>query len=118
MTGRAGPASATAFHEFNQRWSRRVLRSSGLVLVVSDGWDRGDAATVGRETARLRRACHRLIWLNPLAGAAGYRPLAAGMAAAYPHIDVFLPADDLTSLERLAEALGSDVGARVGLSLA
>ena len=106
-----------AFREFNQRWARRVLRSSGIVLVVSDGWDRGDPREVGVETARLRRNCHRLIWLNPLAGSPEYRPLAAGMAAAYPHVDVFLPAHDLASLERLAQALGSDAGARPGISL-
>lgn len=112
-----GTRIGTAFHEFNQRWARRVLRTSGIVLVVSDGWDRGDPAEVGLETARLRRSCHRLIWLNPLAGASGYRPLAAGMAAAWPHIDVFLPSHDLGSLELLAEALGDDAGARTGVTL-
>ena len=80
------------------------------MLVVSDGWDRGDPREVGEQTARLRRSCHRLIWLNPLAGATGYRPLAAGMAAAWPHIDVFLPSHDLGSLELLAEALGGRCG--------
>ncbi|MBX3029513.1 MAG: VWA domain-containing protein [Chloroflexi bacterium] len=106
-----------AFREFNQRWSRRTLRSSAIVLVVSDGWDRGDPAEVAVETARLRRSCHRLIWLNPLAGATGYRPLAAGMAAAWPHIDVFLPSHDLASLELLARALEDDAGARTGVTL-
>jgi uncharacterized protein with von Willebrand factor type A (vWA) domain len=112
-----GTRIGTAFREFNLRWSRRTLRSSSIVLVVSDGWDRGDPAEVAAETARLRRSCHRLIWLNPLAGAAGYRPLAAGMAAAWPHIDVFLPSHDLASLELLAHALEADMGARAGLSL-
>lgn len=112
-----GTRIGTAFREFNLRWSRRTLRSSSIVLVVSDGWDRGDPAEVAAETARLRRSCHRLIWLNPLAGAAGYRPLAAGMAAAWPHIDVFLPSHDLASLELLAHALEADQGARVGASL-
>jgi uncharacterized protein with von Willebrand factor type A (vWA) domain len=91
---------------FNLRWARRVLRSSGIVIVVSDGWDRGDPALVGIETARLQRNCHRLIWLNPLAGADGYEPLAAGMAAAYPSVDDFLPIHNLASLERLGEVLG------------
>lgn len=106
-----------SFREFNQRWARRVLRTSGIVIVISDGWDRGDPAIVGDETARLRRNCHRLIWLNPLAGSKDYRPLAAGMAAAYPHIDVFLPGHDLASLQALADILGSDAGARAGTSL-
>ncbi|HEX5465611.1 MAG TPA: VWA domain-containing protein [Candidatus Limnocylindrales bacterium] len=101
-----GTRIGASFAEFNRRWARRSLRSSGVVVVVSDGWDRGDPALVGSETARLRRNCHRLIWLNPLAGADGYRPLAAGMAAAYPYLDDFLPANDLASLERLAEVLG------------
>ena len=57
------------------------------------------------ETARLRRNCHRLVWLNPLAGTPGYQPLAAGMRAAYPYIDDFLAAGTVASLERLGEIL-------------
>jgi uncharacterized protein with von Willebrand factor type A (vWA) domain len=101
-----GTRIGDCFREFNQRWARRVLRSSAVVVVVSDGWDRGDPALVARETARLRRSCHRLIWLNPLASAEGYRPLAGGMAAALPSIDDFVPAGTLASLERLAVLLG------------
>jgi uncharacterized protein with von Willebrand factor type A (vWA) domain len=100
-----GTRIGLAFRDFNQQWARRVLRSSGIVIVVSDGWDRGDPAVVGAETERLRRNCHLLVWLNPLAGSAGYRPLAQGMAAAYPHIDRFLPCHDLASLEDLADML-------------
>ncbi len=100
-----GTRIGASFHEFNQHWARRVLRPSGVVVVVSDGWDRGSAELVGEETARLRRNCHRLVWLNPLAGAPGYRPLAAGMAAAYPYIDDFLPANDIASLARLGDLL-------------
>ena len=76
------------------------------MIVVSDGWDRGDPALVAAETARLRRNCHRLVWLNPLAGTPGYQPLAGGMRAAYPYIDDFLPAGTVASLERLGEILG------------
>lgn len=107
-----GTRIGESFREFNVRWARRVLRTSGIVIVVSDGWDRGSPELVGEETARLRRNCHRLVWLNPLAGAAGYRPLAAGMAAAYPYIDDFLPANDLASLEALGELLASPRGPR------
>ncbi len=96
-----GTRIGDSFRQFNQRWARRTLRTSGVVIVVSDGWDRGDPSIVRAETARLRRSCHRLIWLNPLAGVEGYRPLAAGMAAAYPFIDDFLPAGTVASLERL-----------------
>jgi len=100
-----GTRIGESFKEFNQRWARRSLRTSGVVIVVSDGWDRGDPAIVATETARLRRNCHRLIWLNPLAGTPGYQPLAAGMRAAYPYIDDFLPAGTVASLERLGEIL-------------
>jgi uncharacterized protein with von Willebrand factor type A (vWA) domain len=110
-----GTRIGESFREFNLRWARRTLRSSGVVIVVSDGWDRGDPRLVAEETARLRRSCHRLIWLNPLAGTPGYRPLAAGMAAAYPFIDDFLAAGTIASLERLGEILaGSHDGRRTG----
>ena len=62
-----GTRIGESFREFNHRWARRTLRTSGIVIVVSDGWDRGDPALVAAETARLRRNCHRLVWLNPLA---------------------------------------------------
>ncbi|HYN49090.1 MAG TPA: VWA domain-containing protein [Candidatus Nanopelagicales bacterium] len=101
-----GTRIGESLRTFNLRWARRVLRSSGVVIVVSDGWDRGDPSLVGLETARLQRNCHRLIWLNPLAGSDGYEPLAAGMAAAYPSVDDFLPIHNLASLERLGEVLG------------
>jgi hypothetical protein len=101
-----GTRIGESLRTFNLRWARRVLRSSGVVIVVSDGWDRGDPALVGIETARLQRNCHRLIWLNPLAGGDGYEPLAAGMAMAYPFVDDFLPIHNLASLARLGEVLG------------
>jgi len=112
-----GTRIGESFRDFNLRWARRTLRSSGVVIVVSDGWDRGDPALVAAETARLRRNCHRLVWLNPLAGTPGYQPLAAGMKAAYPFIDDFLAAGTVASLERLGAILAGagsrDVG-RVG----
>jgi uncharacterized protein with von Willebrand factor type A (vWA) domain len=92
---------------FNAQWARRVLRSSAVVMVVSDGWDRGDPALVRTEMARLQRSCHRLIWLDPLAGTDHYQPLAGGMAAAYPHIDDLVAVNDLASLERLGELLAT-----------
>src|SRR5690349_17551929 len=118
-----GTRIGESFHEFNVKWARRTLRTSGVVIVVSDGWDRGDPALVAVEAARLRRNCHRLVWLNPLAGTAGYQPLAAGMRAAFPYIDDFLAAGTVASLERLGEVLagaraadvrrGSDAAAHV-----
>ena len=101
-----GTRIGESFRAFNQHWARRTLRTSGVVIVISDGWDRGDPAIVAAETARLRRNCHRLIWLNPLAGTPGYQPLAGGMRAAFPYIDDFLPAGTVASLERLGDILG------------
>jgi uncharacterized protein with von Willebrand factor type A (vWA) domain len=100
-----GTRIGESLREFNVRWARRVLRSSGVVIIVSDGWDRGDPALVRREMARLQRSCHRLIWLDPLAGSERYQPLAGGMAAAYPFIDDLVAIEDLASLRRLGELL-------------
>ena len=96
--------------EFNYQWARRVLRSGATVVVISDGWDRGDPELLGREMARLQRSCRRLIWLNPLLGAPGYQPLTQGMRAAMPYIDEFLPIHNLQSLEALADLLGRGRG--------
>jgi uncharacterized protein with von Willebrand factor type A (vWA) domain len=90
---------------FNFEWGRRVLSRGAVVLIISDGWDRGDVALLEREMARLKRNCHRLIWLNPLLGAPDYEPLTRGIQAALPHIHDFLPVHNLASLEGLAERL-------------
>lgn len=100
-----GTRIGEAIKEFNFKWSRRVLRSGATVVVISDGWDRGDPALLGREMARLQRSCRRLIWLNPLLGAPGYQPLTQGMRAALPFIDEFMPIHNLQSLEALATLL-------------
>lgn len=96
---------------FNDIWGRRGLTRGAIVVVVSDGWERGDPGLLSGEMERLRRAAHTLVWVNPLAGEPGYRPLVAGMVAALPHVDVFLPGHNLRSLETLAEVLES-VGSR------
>jgi uncharacterized protein with von Willebrand factor type A (vWA) domain len=90
---------------FNFRWARRVMRNHAVVLVISDGWDRGEPELLAREMARLQRSCHRLIWLNPLLGSPNYQPLTRGMQAALPYIDDFLPVHNLNSLESLARHL-------------
>jgi uncharacterized protein with von Willebrand factor type A (vWA) domain len=100
-----GTRIGEAIKTFNFKWSRRVLRSGATVVVISDGWDRGDPELLGREMARLQRSCRRLIWLNPLLGAPGYQPLTQGMRAALPFIDEFMPIHNLQSLEALANLL-------------
>ncbi|MGH2620326.1 MAG: vWA domain-containing protein, partial [Anaerolineales bacterium] len=90
---------------FNFRWGRRVLGRGAVVLLISDGWDRGDIELLGREMARLQRRSHRLIWLNPLLGSPLYEPLTMGLQAALPVVDDFLPIHNLESLEQLAGEL-------------
>ena len=91
--------------ELNIRWARRVLGHGSIVLLISDGWDRGDPTGLAAEMARLHRMSYRLVWLNPLLGSPDYRPLTRGMQAALPHIDDFLPVHNLDSLSQLADHL-------------
>ena len=100
-----GTRIGEALRTFNTRWARRVMRNGPVVLIVSDGWDRGDPEMLARELARVRRSCRRLIWLNPLLGSATYEPLTRGMQAALRYVDDFLPAHNLASLEQLAAHL-------------
>ena len=102
-----GTRTGEALRDFNYTWSRRVLGGGAVVLLISDGWDRGDPALLAREIERLHRSCHRLWWLNPLLGSPGYQPLTRGMQAALPHLDAFLPVHDLRSLEQLGQRLAS-----------
>ncbi|NJN16326.1 MAG: VWA domain-containing protein [Oscillochloris sp.] len=102
-----GTRIGEAVREFNFRWGRRVLGRGPVVMLISDGWDRGDPTILSREMDRLQRSCHRLIWLNPLLGHAGYQPLTLGMQAALPFVDDFLPVHNLISLEQLAARLAA-----------
>ncbi len=100
-----GTRIADALHTFQRDHARRVLGHGAIVLIISDGWDRGDPEQLGREMARLRRSCHRLIWLNPLLGSAAYQPETRGMAAALPHCDDFLSAHSVDALDALGRLL-------------
>ena len=100
-----GTRIGQALAEFNRRWARRVLGHGAVVIVVSDGWDRGDPSLLAAELERLRRMSHRLIWLNPLLGSDGYEPVTRGMAAALPHTDDFLAAHNLEALDELGALL-------------
>jgi uncharacterized protein with von Willebrand factor type A (vWA) domain len=92
---------------FNHHWARRVLGRGAIVLLISDGWEQGDSNLLAREMRFLQHRCHRLIWLNPLAGHAGYQPSVGGMQAALPYVDDFLPIDNLQSLAELARHLAT-----------
>jgi uncharacterized protein with von Willebrand factor type A (vWA) domain len=100
-----GTRIGQAVADFNRRWARRVLGHGAVVIVVSDGWDRGDPTMLATELERLRRMSHRLIWLNPLLGSEGYEPVTRGMAAALPHTDDFLAAHNLEALDELGRLL-------------
>ena len=102
-----GTRIGQALKTFNYQWSRRVLGGSAVALVISDGWDRGEPELLAQEASRLRRSCHRLIWLNPLLGSPEYQPLTRGMQAALPYVDDFLPVHNLNSLEALARHLNN-----------
>ena len=102
-----GTRIGDALRTFNTQWARRVMRHGPVVLIVSDGWDRGDPVLLGQELARVRRQCRRVIWLNPLLGSTHYEPLTRGMQAALQHVDDFLPAHNLASLEQLADHLSA-----------
>jgi uncharacterized protein with von Willebrand factor type A (vWA) domain len=102
-----GTRIGDALHLFNHRWARRVLGRGAVVLIISDGWDRGDASVLQVEMDRLQHSCHRLIWLNPLLGSPDYRPLTIGMKTALPFIDDFLPAHNLDSLINLGNILST-----------
>jgi hypothetical protein len=100
---------------FNRDWSRRVTRGGAIALVISDGWDRGDPELLAMEMARLARSVHRVVWLNPLAGRAGYQPETRGMQAALPYVDDFLPAATILDLREVVQLLESVPARRGGL---
>ena len=100
-----GTRIGDSLHTFYERWGRRGMAHGALVVIVSDGWERGDLSVLERELVKLHRASHALLWINPVAGDPGYRPLVGGMATALRHVDGFAPAHNLRSLEDLVVRL-------------
>jgi uncharacterized protein len=94
---RIGESLAT----FNRHHAARVIHSRTCVMIVSDGYETGDANLLGREMAALAKRCRRIVWLNPMMGWQGYTPVAAGIRAALPHVDLYAPANTLRSLTAL-----------------
>jgi uncharacterized protein len=99
-----GTRIGAALAELNREHGRRIGRGA-IVVILSDGWDRGDPDELSAEMARLRRTAHRLLWLNPLAADPRYEPLTRGMRTALPHVDHLLPGNSIASLESLAELM-------------
>ena len=102
-----GTRIGASIKEFHQRWGRRALNGGPVVLLISDGWDRGDPEELRDQIARLHRRSHRLVWLNPLIGTTDYAPLTRGLQAALPFVDDFLPSRTLTNLADLAAHLNT-----------
>lgn len=102
-----GTRLGEGIREFNDRWGVRGMARGAVVVVLSDGWDRGDPAVMDVEMQRLARVAHRIVWVNPLKASAGYAPLAQGMAAALPHVDQFVEGHSLDALDALAEVIAA-----------
>ena len=90
---------------FLDRWGQRGAARGAVAVVFSDGWERGDTALLGEQMQRLRRLAHRVVWVNPHSGKAGFAPSTAGMRAALPHIDVLHEGHTLQALTRLGALL-------------
>lgn len=102
-----GTKIGEALTEWNKKWSRRLVRGGPVVLILSDGWDCGEPALLSEAMGRLSRSVHRVLWLNPLAAHAGYRPATRGMKAILPHIDHLLPAASVMDLRDVVRILDS-----------
>ncbi len=104
----SGTRIGEALKTFNDRHGRRGMARGAVVVILSDGWERGDPTLVGREMERLSRLAYRIVWVNPRAAAAGFVPRAGGMAAALPHCDALVSGHSLAALDEVAEAIGAE----------
>jgi uncharacterized protein len=102
-----GTRIGAALRSFNDTWGMRGMARGAIVVVISDGWDRGEPDLLAEQMARLSRVAHRIIWVNPLKASPGFAPLAAGMAAALPYVDDFVEGHSIASLTELARIVGS-----------
>ncbi|MDP1807658.1 MAG: VWA domain-containing protein, partial [Acidimicrobiales bacterium] len=102
-----GTRLGEGLRSFNAEWGLRGMARGATVVVLSDGWDRGDPALLGEQVQRLHRVTHRLVWVNPLKAGAGFTPTAGGMAAALPHLDDLVEGHSLAALDALAEVLAT-----------
>ncbi len=103
----SGTRIGQALRTFNDRHGRRGMAHGAVIVILSDGWERGDPALVSREMARLARLAHRIIWVNPRASAPGFYPGAGGMAAALPYCDALVSGHSLKALDEVVEAIAA-----------
>jgi uncharacterized protein with von Willebrand factor type A (vWA) domain len=109
-----GTRLGECLREFNDQWGARGMARGAIVVVLSDGWDRGDPALLGSEMQRLHRITRQLVWVNPLKVTPGYAPLARGMAAALPYVDQFVEGHSLAAMEELAAVIAGTGSGRPG----
>ena len=113
----SGTRIGDALKAFNDRHGRRGMARGAVVVILSDGWERGDPMLVGREMARLARLAHRIVWVNPRVGASAFSVQAGGMVAALPHCDALVSGHSFTALGEVAAAIGADTLAAAGRPL-
>ena len=104
----SGTRIGDALKEFNDRYGRRGLARGSVIVILSDGWERGDPALVGQEMQRLARLAYRIVWVNPRVAAQGFQPKAGGLVAALPHCDALVSGHTLKSLEEVADAIAAE----------
>jgi uncharacterized protein with von Willebrand factor type A (vWA) domain len=101
-----GTRLGEALRTFNDRFGRRGMARDAVIVVFSDGWERGDASLLGREMERLARLAYRIVWVNPRVAARGFAPVTGGMAAALPHVDELVSGHSLAALDEVVAAIG------------
>jgi hypothetical protein len=106
----SGTRIGYALSAFNDRHGRRGMARGAVIVILSDGWERGEPSLVAREMERLARLAYRIVWVNPRASAQGFTPSAGGMAAALPHIDALVSGDTLDALADVADAIAAPRG--------
>ncbi|MEO7398740.1 MAG: VWA domain-containing protein, partial [Ilumatobacteraceae bacterium] len=102
-----GTRLGECLRRFNDEWGVRGIARGSIVVVLSDGWDRGDPELLAEQMRRLQRITHNLIWVNPLKVTPGYAPLARGMAAALPYVDHFVEGHSVMAMEELARVISA-----------
>ena len=103
-----GTRLGEGLRRFNDEWGVRGMARGAVVVILSDGWDRGEPGELGEQMARLGRVAHRVVWVNPLKATPGYAPLARGMAAALPHVDAFVEGHSVDALDRLSAVVAGE----------
>jgi len=102
-----GTRLGKSIQNFNDEWGVRGMARGAIVVILSDGWDRGSPEEMDEQMQRLSRVAHKVVWVNPLKATDGYAPLAQGMAAALPHVDAFIEGHSLSALDELARVISS-----------